>query len=131
MEKVLEIQKKAFLKEGPPSLEVRKDLLKRCIALIETHEEKIIKALNHDFQNRSKEEIKISEIDQTIRNILFTISMLNKWMQPQRRLSSLGTDLLGAKSFLKPTPLGTVGLITPWNFPVGLVFYPLASIFAA
>ena len=131
MEKVLEIQKKAFLKEGPPSLEMRTDLLRRCAALIESHEQKIIKALNHDFQNRSIEEIKISEIDQTIRNILFTIKKLNKWMQPQRRLSSLGTDLLGAKSILKPTPLGTVGLISPWNFPVGLVFYPLASIFAA
>ena len=131
MEKVLEIQKKAFLEEGPPSLEKRKDLLRRCAALIETHEQKIIKALNHDFQNRSIEEIKISEIDQTIRNILFTIRKLKKWVQPQRRLSSLGTDLLGAKSYLKPTPLGTVGLIAPWNFPVGLVFYPLASIFAA
>ena len=131
MEKVLEIQKKAFLEEGPPSLEKRKDLLRRCAALIETHEQKIIKALNHDFQNRSIEEIKISEIDQTIRNIFFTIRKLKKWVQPQRRLSSLGTDLLGAKSYLKPTPLGTVGLIAPWNFPVGLVFYPLASIFAA
>ena len=38
MEKVLEIQKKAFLKEGPPSLEMRKDLLRRCATLIETYE---------------------------------------------------------------------------------------------
>ena len=131
MENILEVQKKAFLKEGPPSLEKRSDLLKRCIALIETHQEKIIKALNQDFQNRSIDEIKISEIDQTVRNILFTIKKLNKWMQPQRRFSSLGTDLLGAKSFLQPSPLGTVGIIAPWNFPVGLIFYPLASIFAA
>ena len=131
MKDILKIQKKAFLKEGPPSLTKRIDLLKRCIALIETHEEKIIKALNHDFKNRSVEEIKISEIDQTIRNLLFTIRKLNKWMQPQRRFSSLGTDLLGAKSFLKPSPLGTVGIISPWNFPVGLIFYPLASVFAA
>ena len=131
MENILEVQKKAFLKEGPPSLEKRTDLLKRCVALIETHEEKIIKALNQDFQNRSVDEIKISEIDQTIRNILFTMKKLNKWMQPQRRFSSLGTDLLGAKSFLQPSPLGTVGIIAPWNFPVGLIFYPLASIFAA
>ena len=131
MENILEVQKKAFLKEGPPSLEKRTDLLKRCVSLIETHQEKIIKALNQDFQNRSVDEIKISEIDQTIRNILFTIKKLNKWMQPQRRFSSLGTDLLGAKSFLQPSPLGTVGIIAPWNFPVGLIFYPLASIFAA
>ena len=53
MENILEIQKKAFLKEGPPSLEKRTDLLKRCVALIETHQDKIIKALNQDFQNRS------------------------------------------------------------------------------
>ncbi len=131
MENILEVQKKAFLKEGPPSLEKRTDLLKRCVALIETHQEKIIKALNQDFQNRSIDEIKISEIDQTVRNILFTIKKLNKWMQPQRRFSSLGTDLLGAKSFLQPSPLGTVGIIAPWNFPVGLIFYPLASILAA
>ena len=45
MENILEIQKKAFLKEGPPSLEKRTDLLKRCVALIETHQEKIIKAI--------------------------------------------------------------------------------------
>ena len=131
MENILKVQKNAFLKEGPPSLEKRTDLLKRCVALIETHQEKIIKALNQDFQNRSVDEIKISEIDQTIRNILFTIKKLNKWMRPQRRFSSLGTDLLGAKSFLQPSPLGTVGIIAPWNFPVGLIFYPLASIFAA
>ncbi len=131
MENILEVQKKAFLKEGPPSLEKRTDLLKRCVALIETHQDKIIKALNQDFQNRSVDEIKISEIDQTVRNILFTIKKLNKWMQPQRRFSSLGTDILGAKSFLQPSPLGTVGIIAPWNFPVGLIFYPLASIFAA
>ena len=131
MQNILEVQKKAFLKEGPPSLEKRTDLLKRCVALIETHQDKIIKALNQDFQNRSVDEIKISEIDQTVRNILFTIKKLNKWMQPQRRFSSLGTDLLGAKSFLQPSPLGTVCIIAPWNFPVGLIFYPLASIFAA
>ena len=35
------------------------------------------------------------------------------------------------KSILKPSPLGTVGVIAPWNFPVGMIFYPAASIFAA
>ena len=65
MENILEIQKKAFLKEGPPSLEQRTDLLKRCVALIETRQEKIIKALNQDFQNRSVDEIKISAVSYT------------------------------------------------------------------
>ena len=52
MEKVLEIQKKAFLKEGPPSLEIRKDLLKRCVALIETHDEKIIPTFKRIYHIR-------------------------------------------------------------------------------
>ena len=89
MENILEVQKKAFLKEGPPSLEKRTDLLKRCVALIETHQDKIIKALNQDFQNRSVDEIKISEIDQTIRNILFTMKKLNPQENSKEQLYPL------------------------------------------
>ena len=54
MREILEIQRKAFLEEGEPSLNQRIDRLKRCIALIETHDEKIINALNNDFKNRSR-----------------------------------------------------------------------------
>ena len=52
-------------------------------------------------------------------------------MKPQSRPSSFMANMLGSKSILKPSPLGTVGVIAPWNFPVGMVFYPAASIFAA
>ena len=131
MREILEIQRKAFLEEGEPSLNQRVDRLKRCIALIETHDEKIINALNNDFKNRSKGEILTSEISQSVRNLNFTIKKLKKWMKPQSRPSSFMANMLGSKSILKPSPLGTVGVIAPWNFPVGMVFYPAASIFAA
>lgn len=131
MREILEIQRKAFLEEGEPSLNQRIDRLKRCIALIETHDEKIINALNNDFKNRSKGEILTSEISQSVRNLNFTIKKLKKWMKPQSRPSSFMANMLGSKSILKPSPLGTVGVIAPWNFPVGMVFYPAASIFAA
>jgi coniferyl-aldehyde dehydrogenase len=39
--------------------------------------------------------------------------------------------LLGAKAKVSYQPLGTVGMISPWNFPVYLTFAPLSSIFAA
>ena len=131
MREILEIQKQAFIKNGPPTYKERIDSLRRCIALIEAHEALLIETLNQDFSHRSKDEIKISEIDQTIRNLLFTIKNLKKWMKPKRRSPSLGTGLLGAKSIMNPTPLGTVGIIAPWNFPVGMVFYPAASILAS
>ena len=131
MEKALQTQKEAFIKNGPPNYKLRIDRLRRCIALIKGYEPKIIEALNQDFKNRSIHEIKISEIDQTIRNLLFTIKNLKKWMRPQKRMSSLGTGLLGARALMTPTPLGSVGIIAPWNFPVAMVFYPATSILAA
>ena len=131
MKDLLELQKAEFVKNGIPSYNDRVDVLKRCIALIETHDEQIIEALNQDFQNRSRTEIITSEISQTIRNLNFSIKNLKKWMKPQRRSSSFMADTLGARSSMLPSPLGSVGVIAPWNFPVGMVFYPAASIFAA
>ena len=131
MRETLELQKKAFIKDGPPTYNQRADSLKRCIALIETHDDQIIEALNQDYKNRSHHEIRTSEIDQSIRNFAFTLKNLKKWMKPSKRSSSFGTDLMGAKTIMKPMPLGSVGVIAPWNFPVGMVFYPAASILAA
>ena len=124
MKDLLELQKAEFVKNGIPSYNDRVDVLKRCIALIETHDEQIIEALNQDFQNRSRTEIITSEISQTIRNLNFSVKNLKKWMKPQRRSSSFMADALGARSYMLPSPLGSVGVIAPWNFPVGMVFYP-------
>ena len=57
---------------------------------------------------------------------------IRKWVKPEKRKvtpSILG--LLGARLRLEYQPLGTVGVISPWNFPVTLTFGPLGSIFAA
>ena len=131
MNEILEVQKQSFIENGPPSHRQRVDSLRRCIALIEKYEKKFTDALNQDFSNRSKDEIKITEIDQTIRNLSFNIKNLKNWMKPKKRRSSLGLGLVGGKSYLAATPLGSVGIIAPWNFPVSMIFYPAASIFAA
>ena len=130
MRETLELQKKAFIKDGPPTYNQRVDSLKRCMALIETHDDKIIEALNQDYKNRSHHEIRTSEIDQSIRNFAFTLKNLKKWMKPSKRTPSFGTGLMGAKTIMKPMPLGSVGVIAPWNFPIGMVFYPADRQFA-
>ena len=59
-----------------------------------------------------------------------TISHLRGWMKAQRR----GVDLrsfFGASNRVIPQPLGVVGVIVPWNFPVNLSLIPLTYIFAA
>ena len=55
---------------------------------------------------------------------------LKKWMKPQRRHIDFMT-YPGAKNRVIPQPLGVVGVIVPWNFPLNLSFCPLAAIFAA
>ena len=131
MREILNVQKKAFIENGQPSYEQRLDSLKRCIALLETHDEQIVEALNEDYKNRSETEIMTSEVVQSIRNLNFTINNLKKWMKPSKRPSSFMADLLGSKALMQPSPLGTVGIIAPWNFPIGMVFYPAASVLAA
>ena len=57
---------------------------------------------------------------------------IKKWMKPSKReVSPKILSFLGAKLRVEYQPLGTVGLISPWNFPVVLTFGPLGSIFAA
>ena len=87
MRHILEIQKKAFIENGQPTYNQRLDSLKRCIALLETHDEQIVETLNEDFKNRSHQEIMTSEVVQSIRNLNFTIKNLKKWMKPMRLLT--------------------------------------------
>ena len=119
------------MKNGQPTYNQRLDSLKRCIALLETHDEQIVETLNEDFKNRSHQEIMTSEVVQSIRNLNFTIKNLKKWMKPMRRTPSFMAGMLGSKAYVEPSPLGSVGIIAPWNFPVGMVFYPAASVLAS
>ena len=57
MKDILDLQKRNFIENGHPSLEQRLDRLKRCVALIETHDDQIIESLNADYKMRSKYEI--------------------------------------------------------------------------
>jgi len=66
----------------------------------------------------------IPDINNAIKNI-------KQWTSPKKRSSNFPFGLLGAKSYVRHEPLGTVGMISPWNFPVNLTFKPLAAIFAA
>lgn len=59
-----------------------------------------------------------------------TIKRLKKWMKPRRRHIDF-TAFPTSSNRVIPQPLGVVGVIVSWNFPVNLTFAPLTSIFAA
>ena len=139
MESVLKLQKKLHIEEGPASIELRKDRLNRCIKMIKEYSDEIIDALQEDFGNRDPKSSFLTEIASTIGVLEHAIKNVDKWTKDEKRPSNVDRPffirmlmgLLGSKSYIKYQPLGTVGVISPWNFPVNLILAPLGGIFAA
>jgi coniferyl-aldehyde dehydrogenase len=132
LNEVLEIQKKAHLRDGPLSVETRKEWIDRCIGLLIKYQNEIAEAISEDFGHRSTESSLLADVAGSIGSLKSAKENIKKWVKPEKRKvtpSILG--LLGARLRLEYQPLGTVGVISPWNFPVTLTFGPLGSIFAA
>jgi coniferyl-aldehyde dehydrogenase len=130
LEDTLKLQRAAYLTNPYPSLEERKADLRKLQAFIRDNRDAIIDAISADYGNRSRHETQFAEIFSVIDGVDHTIKHLKKWMKPQRR----GIDMknfLGAKNRVIPQPLGVVGCIVPWNFPINLSFNGLIAIFAA
>ncbi|AXQ30528.1 coniferyl aldehyde dehydrogenase [Solimonas sp. K1W22B-7] len=126
---IFNAQRMAFERDSNPPLQVRIDRLRRLHALIVENAPAIIQAVAQDFGHRSTEESRIAEIGGTVANIHYAIRNLRRWMRSRRRSTSIWF-LPGSNSVL-PQPLGVVGVMAPWNYPVNLAVAPLASALAA
>ena len=117
--------------EGYPSASIRKERLQRCIDLLVDHQDDLVNALNEDYGGRSPYLSKMSEIMQPISHLKHAIKHVQKWMKPEKRAVMFPMGLLGGKARIEYQPLGVVGIMSPWNFPMAMVFHPLANALAA
>lgn len=132
LHRILDTQKKAHLKDGPLSLDQRKDWIDRLINSIIKYQKQLPEAISEDFSHRSKTSSLLADVASSITSLKIAKKNIKKWMKPSKReVSPKILSFLGAKLRVEYQPLGTVGLISPWNFPVVLTFGPLGSIFAA
>jgi len=123
-------QREAYLAQPIPDADQRRQDLLALKNLLFENREAIIDAISQDYGNRSRHESLFAEVIAVTDGINDTIKHLKKWMKPQKR--HVDTTLYpGAKNRVVPQPLGVVGIIVPWNFPVNLSFLPLAYAFAA
>jgi coniferyl-aldehyde dehydrogenase len=127
----LNAQRTAFTAELPVSAAARKDRLRRGIAMMVDHGEAFCKALSEDFGHRSIEQSMMTDIVPSIRSFKYNIKQLDRWMKPERRKVEFPLGLFGAKAAVEYQPMGVVGIIAPWNFPVQLTTGPMAGAFAA
>lgn len=126
---LLDLQRSRYLSNPAPSYESRvKKLTQLKLALLD-NQQAIINALNQDYGHRSSNDTVISDILPCVNNINYTIKHLKSWMKPSRRHA--GMLLSPSKVSVQYQPLGVIGIIVPWNFPIMLSMGPLVTAIAA
>jgi coniferyl-aldehyde dehydrogenase len=128
---VLEAQRADYLEEGYVEPTTRRERLARGIDAVIKHQDRLIEALNADFSCRPREVTLLTDVAAAVTPMKHAIKHLERWMRGKRRPTMFPLNLLGGRSRIEYQPLGVVGVISPWNFPVNLAFGPLAGILAA
>ncbi|MDZ7827569.1 MAG: coniferyl aldehyde dehydrogenase [Gammaproteobacteria bacterium] len=131
MLEVLGRQRAAFLEESPVDVRTRIDRIDRAIGILVDHADRFAEAMREDFGHRSVHQSMFTDIAGSLGPLKHARKHVAKWMKPEKRKADMPFRLLGAKARIEHQPLGVVGVISPWNFPVQLTFGPLAGIFAA
>ncbi|WP_184297193.1 coniferyl aldehyde dehydrogenase [Roseateles oligotrophus] len=130
LQNCLLLQRAAYHADPVPTLAQRRQDLLTLQRFIRDHKEALCEAISADYGHRSRHETLLAEIFPAIDGIDQVLKHLKRWMRPQRRAVDL-RNFLGASNRVIPQPLGVVGVIVPWNFPVNLSLVPLTFIFAA
>jgi len=131
MQSVLARQQAAFIAEGPPSAALRIDRIDRLIALLLDNRQAFCAALATDFSWRSHDQSLMSDVLLPVAGLKYARKHVRRWMKPERRRPEMGAGWLGAKAEIHFQPLGSIGIMTPWNFPLAISLAPLAEAFAA
>jgi len=127
--RIFALQKRAFQDAPFPSYDERIANLDKLIAVIEENEQAFIDAISADFGNRARQETVIAEIIVTVSGAKNAKKQLKKWMRPRGVATPL--HMLPARSRIEPQPLGVVGIIAPWNYPLNLALAPAVAALAA
>jgi len=126
---LFDAQHKASRAQVEVPLALRRDRLLRIRALLEGHGAELAQAVNADFGVRSPQLTEIADIF-VLRSLLSsTLKHLSRWMKPVKVSTPL--YLQPARAWLQRQPLGVVGVISPWNYPVQLSLGPVITALAA
>lgn len=127
LQQILHIMKQHHLQSGPASAALRRDRLQRSAALLRDNHAAICEAISADFGHRSGYQTMVADLATTITMLNDAAEQVEQWMQPE----AAAVPVAGMQAWIEPQPLGVIGIISPWNFPINLAFGPLAGVFAA
>jgi coniferyl-aldehyde dehydrogenase len=98
-------------------------------ALVHDNAERFVTAISADFGHRSAHETRLLELFPSLEAIRHARSHFGAWMKPQKKSPSIW--FRPGRACIIPQPLGVVGIIVPWNYPLFLAISPLAAALAA
>jgi coniferyl-aldehyde dehydrogenase len=112
-----------------PDASQRRDDLRRLREALASRLDDMAAAISADFGHRSADESRIADGMTVLNDIDHLRRHLRGWMRPRR--VGVGWRFLPARAQVRAVPLGVVGVIAPWNYPVNLALVPLATAIAA
>ena len=121
--------KAAARKSGPPDYDTRIEHLDKLERMILARKNEIAKVIGMDFGVRSKHESLLAEVMVVVNEIKHARAHLHEWMETEPR--EVSWMLLPGRAELLMQPVGVVGIISPWNYPVNLALGPLVAVLAA
>ncbi|OBP14921.1 coniferyl-aldehyde dehydrogenase [Rheinheimera sp. SA_1] len=121
--------RQAFNAQPYPELATRKAQLTALRQQLLQQQPALLAAARADFGQRDDSETSLLEVMPSISSIDYSLKKLRSWLKPaSRHVSWL---FLPAKNYVCYQPLGVVGVIVPWNYPIFLSLGPLVTAISA
>ena len=127
--RILDMQRRAYLRDGPPPLLQRLAALKALDAALRANADAMAEAISADFGNRAHQETKIAELVPALAAIRNARRNLHRWAKPERRRVDISFQ--PGRAWVEYHPLGCVAIVAPWNYPLLLTVSPLVDAIAA
>ncbi|MGO4389303.1 coniferyl aldehyde dehydrogenase [Microvirga sp. 2YAF29] len=123
------MQKRVWAEQGALSEKRRAQGLSDLADVLVRHADGFAKAVSEDFGHRSVHETKLSDLYPVIAGLRHARKNFRRWMRPRRRPIRMMFQPASGRVLYQP--LGVVGIMSPWNYPVQLTLAPLAGALAA
>ncbi len=124
-----ERQRTARAATPAPDWATRADRLQRLQRLLANAETALVQAIDADFGGRPAIETALAEVWPSLEAVKGALRHGRDWMAPRR--AGVGKWFLPARAEVLPQPLGVVGVIVPWNYPLYLTIGPLVAALVA
>ncbi len=127
--KLLAMQRQVYRRDGPPPAQQRLAALESIDQMLRGNAAAIASAIALDFGHRAVQETIVAELVPTLGAIRSVRQNLKRWMRPERRRVDLA--FRPGRAWVEYHPLGCVGVIAPWNYPLLLSLSPVIDALGA